>query len=396
MNNNRIAPSRGRGGGRGMATPDPETDGSSALVPRSRARGSGEGQAMLSQRGGGRLKMTVVSPETERSRAVGTQPAYGEIVDSDFVHDEIRELGEEVKKVVKTHFQRHGTSEAGVVAGIRQFGPSRQAKKMLNKENEAARFAHEKDVYVVWRLMEKPRLSGANNDFCCRVGPRHRCFCGHTLANHKEPTAGKGGSLTQKHPCKECECKGFIYVPNEPEEIGEGWLTRRANWDPSKWSAKCRCEHGNLMHDPATKMCRSCGGCCGYQSHFLCVVCDMPWEAHMTVFETEAERHRAGFPVRQDFFPLANIDWDVRELVLKDVTGGGALEAPPDYEMRRLSARGQRSGGGGKAITANPRVEEIPHDSYAVADYCPSCATIYKDNSDTCGRCGRQRPGRLR
>lgn len=378
-------------------------------TPRSTA---GSGAVVRRGRGGGltrptdgaegvqpRLKLTVVKPgEDGQRRDVGRAPAYGEIVDSDYVHDEIRELGDQVKNVIKEHFQRHGTSEKQVVAGIRQFGPSKQSKKILNKENEAARLAYEKGIYVVWRLMEKPRLHGANNDFCCRIGARHRCFCGHPFANHQAPMPGRGGSLTQNHPCQDCGCKSFKYVPNEPEEIGEGWLTRRNNWDPAKWSAKCRCDHGHLAHDPATLTCRSCG-CCGFNSHFLCVVCDMPWEAHMTVYETESERHKAGFPVRQDYFPLSNIDWDVRELVLQDVTGGGALEPPPGYQLRQLSEGPRRGRGRGRG-RPHPRVEEITDApvsgaaSYATADYCPSCATIYKDDSDTCGRCGRQRPGR--
>lgn len=356
-----------------------------------------------------RLKMTVLKPEEAGMGGAGgnrvaRQPVYGEIVDSDYVHDEIRELGDQVKDVIKKNFQRHGTEEKQVLAGIRQFGPSKQAKKMLNKENEAARLAYEKGVYCVWRATEEPRLRGANNDFCCRVGARHRCFCGHTFANHLEPSPSRGG-LTQQHPCQDCGCKAFKYVPNEPEEIGEGWLTRRSNWDPAKWSAKCRCDHGHRDHDPATLTCRACG-CCGFQSHFLCVVCDLPWEAHQTVYETEAERHKAGFPVRQDYFPLSNIDWDVRELVLKDVTGGGALEPPPGYEVRRLSNSQGRGAGGPRRIRgrgAHPRVQEITDESpvsgggalsYATADYCPSCATIYKDDGDSCGRCGRPRPGR--
>lgn len=347
------------------------------------------------------FKLTVVKPNaglTANSGTVERRPVYGEIEDSDLVHDEIRQLGDEVKQVITHHFQRHGTEENQVFSGIRQFGPSKQSKKMLNKENEAARLAHEKGIYVVWRLTEEPRLRGANNDFCCRIGARHRCFCGHSLACHQEPTHQRG-SLTQKHPCHECGCQRFQYIPNEPEEIGEGWLTRRRNWDPSKWSAKCRCGHDCKEHDPRTLGCKACGCSC-FSSHFLCVVCDMPWEAHVTIYETEAERHKSGFPVRQDFFPLSNIDWDVRELVLKDATGGGALKAPPGYAL--LQGTGNRGQRGVRGIP-NPRVEEIQDReeiltggvlAYENANYCPSCATIYKDDGDTCTRCGRARPGR--
>lgn len=362
------------------------------------------------------------------SMGVSAPQHYGQIVDSDMVHDEIREVGDLIKNVIKENFQRHGTEKNQVLAGIRQFGPSKQSKKILNKENEAARLAYEQGIYVVWRLMEEPRIRGATKDFCCRIGPRHRCFCGHMRLKHASPSMGskKGphsSQVTQRHPCEECECKGFVYVPNEPEEIGEGWLTRRTNWDPSKWSAKCRCGHGHKDHHPATRICRACGGCSGFQSHFLCVVCDMPWEAHQTVYETESERHKAGFPVRQDYFPLSDIDWDIREMVLKDVTGGGALQAPNDHDIHEateeelnektkpsrssllIAGKPKRRGklpsvtrDAGQHGTRTNFSEEAPIQgaaSYSTAEYCPSCATIYKvGDTDSCGRCGRIRPGK--
>lgn len=290
--------------------------------------------------------------------------------------------------------------------------------------------AYEKGLYVVWRCLpervggaymqsctnavvrgDSPRththgaasmLSGSNDDFCTRVGYRSRCFCGHNLADHSipDPASMRGGSSegSQGTSCEStgCGCQRYRYVPNCPEEIGEGWLSRRRDWDPRKWSAKCRCGHGAFSHDPARLTCRECRSCAGFASHFLCVVCDQPWEAHVTVFEGEAARRSAGRAVREDYFPLSGIDWDVRALVLKDPTGGGALEAPPPGN--RIGARNAVKASGRKAIAGpsagsgsdpNPPVEVIDDD---LPEYCAGCATIFRSpQSKFCTKCGRPR-----
>lgn len=347
-------------------------------------------------------------------------PEYGDLDPSDLVHDEIKDIGREVRHTISQHLPRHGTSTPQVLAGIRQFGPSKQSKKILNKENEAARLALSTGVYCVWRCMEKPKLSGGMNDFCCRIGYRHRCFCGHTLANHSTPNQGR--SSPGPCPCEAagCVCRGFQYVPNEPEEIGEGWLTRRANYDPQAWSAKCRCGHGHLDHDPGQgKTCHRCG-CRRFQSHFLCVVCDQPWEVHVTVFETESARQKAGLPTGAEYFPLANVDWDVRELVLKDPTCGGALQPPASYqylkdhpgEVKHVTKVAEVRG----EDTINSPVRErkvaikdtstdrtsLPSITQSGSDqgrgamaggsgveYCRHCATIFRETSKFCRKCGQ-------
>lgn len=410
---------------------------------------------------------------TRGSAVSGGPPQYGEIVDSDEVHDEIRELGTQVKTMIAQHLPRHGTSQEQVMWGVRQFGPSKESKRVLNKENDAARLACETGVYCVWRCCEKPRLSGATNDFCCRIGYQHVCFCGHPLATHTMPSRAANSSAAAsaapsgaaapatdaqlagwKAPCEEagCPCARFRYVPNTPLEIGEGWLTRRANWKAAEWSAKCRCGHGHKAHDTKTMRCRTCGGCGGFASGFLCVVCDLPWEAHDTVWESEGVRVREKLPVCGAYAPLAGIDWDVRMAVLTDASMGGRLEPPASHlalqqqQQRQQAQRvgsGVEGGGprrgipqgrpsasavrGGNASTAEampgrlpslatspssgspaPGVTTSPAAAVAVTgtagasgdpvldvEYCRFCATVYRrPESKFCSQCGQPRPQR--
>lgn len=397
----------------------------------------------------------------------GGAPTYGDIVESDMVHDEIRELSTQVKSMIAQHLPRDGTSKEQVMWGVRQFGPSKESRRVLNKENDAARLAWETGVYCVWRCREKPRLSGANGDFCCRIGYQHVCFCGHPLAAHTTPARAANSSATAqanrgrdreavgndgdkghapscgscttpatdaqlaqwKGRCEEvgCSCARYRYVPNTPLEIGEGWLTRRANWKASEWSAKCRCGHGHKVHDPKTMRCKSCGGCSGFTSAFLCVVCDLPWEAHDTVWESEGRRVGDGHPVCEAYAPLAGVDDDVREAVLTDATMGGRIEPSATYlalkqrtsrscaladttttAMTASSAPRSIAGGrpsstaaaknreGGSSAGALPAITASPAaDPILDVEYCRFCATVYKrPESKFCAQCGQPRPQR--
>lgn len=360
------------------------------------------------------------------------RPGYGELVESDQVHDDIRALGTQVQSLIARRLPRHGTSAAQVAWGVRQFGPSWESRAVLNRENEAAKLAWETGVYCVWRCTDVPKLraEGANNDFCCRLGYRHVCFCGHPMAAHTVPSSrasnSSGGANSRgvtrtlsgaapvsdrqlaqwKAPCEEagCGCSAFQYIPNTPLEIGEGWLTRRADWNASQWSAKCRCGHGHKAHDPSAVSrlrCRSCGGCTGFTSAFLCVVCDLPWEAHATVWESEETRVAAGLPVREAYAPLAGMDRDLRELVLTDATMDGKIEPPAVYLALQA-----RQGGVYRSPTRRrlpdpaspPKVEEMPEVADPVlpdVEYCPACATIYRSAaSNFCSKCGQPRPRR--
>lgn len=53
-------------------------------------------------------------------------------------------------------------------------------------------------------------------------------------------------------PCKQgaCKCKGFAWIPSRAEDVGEFWMQRRRDFDPSTWRAKCKCKHTHEQHDP--------------------------------------------------------------------------------------------------------------------------------------------------
>ncbi|RNF09870.1 putative protein-like [Trypanosoma rangeli] len=361
-------------------------------MQRQEARG-GTGEVVGPR--GSRPLRPLPGPFSHRVVARGPPEPYGTVIDSNKVHEEIRDLATRVKGVIENNFQKHATSEAQVLQGICRFGPSAQSKKIINRENEAAMLAFKTGVYAVWRC-EQPKLSGSNTDFCTRVGYQHRCFCGHTLEEHTALKIVRGRVSTPQ--CQACACGGFNYMPNEPEEIGEGWLTRRHNWDPAKWSVKCRCSHGHKQHDPRTRSCKECG-CSGFTSHFLCAVCDREGEAHATVFELEQERLQRGLPVREAYFPLMTLDWSLRELVLEDPTGGGALTAPPS---RPVLEAGEAPSSGKCTTSQRMLLEKLPVVPALTPppppppppppQYCTGCGKMYRSAQVRfCSSCGKQR-----
>lgn len=242
--------------------------------------------------------------------------------DSAFVHDEIRELATEAKQLVAKNASRHATSRSQVVAGVLQFGPSGQSRVMLEREHEAAVHSEATGVYAVWRSF--PDLSSFSNTSssrdesdCCRVGPSHRCVCTHLLAEHQQPkkvAPRRGGGTINNPPCAACGCKGFSYVPNEPEEVGDHWITRRKGYVAGSWFPKCRCGHGTNEHDSASLKCRTCARCFRMEPHFSCLVCNRPATAHQTIFETAEDRASAGRTVGAAYFPFAN-DAQLSELM---------------------------------------------------------------------------------
>lgn len=199
------------------------------------------------------------------------------------------------------------TSLSAIKNGIHKHGPSVGGKEMLLLENEGASESLRTGVYAVWRS------SRNNEDFCARIGPRSRCFCGHVYSKHK--LLGKSGVLPT---CTLCVCSCFNYVPQRPEEVGDWWLPRRRGFNVHSWKAKCKCGHAHDDHDPLHRSCKTCG-CAHFQSNFLCVSCDGHWEEHETVFEGEDERKLAGLAIGHAFRPLVDQP-DIHAAVF----GGGA------------------------------------------------------------------------
>ena len=101
------------------------------------------------------------------------------------------------------------TDEAGMLAAVKQYGPAPGARKMLDNEMEAGIWAIENNLYGTWQCT-------ATGEDCTRIGPKSKCFCGHTLAQHKTHSRMIG--------CSECPCKFFDHVPTRPEEVRMGWV----------------------------------------------------------------------------------------------------------------------------------------------------------------------------
>nr|CCC94403.1 unnamed protein product [Trypanosoma congolense IL3000] len=339
----------------------------------------------VSPRKSGDIAIPVVREEPQLSHT----PCCRNISESDHVHEQIRDIASVAKDVIKNNFQKHATSQEQVFQGLRLFGPSAQSQKLMRLEYEAAAYAMNTGVYVVWRC-DKPKLSGANTNFCVRIGARHRCFCGHSLKEHEEPRQTNDRVVSPG--CTLCGCLRYAYVPNEPEEVGEGWLSRRANWKPSSWSAKCRCGHGHLKHDPKSHNCNECF-CASFISHFLCVVCDCSWEAHETAFQSEGKRMKLGLPVREKFFPLGDVEWSLRDAILNGPTSNA--KAPPPC-IPRVTMSAGRVPSGRVCLSATPpnqrSIRRPPSAAQPLPPHCSECGAIFRSpQSKFCSNCGKPR-----
>jgi len=186
--------------------------------------------------------------------------------------------------------------EERITQAVKTFGLAPGARKMMDAEKAAAEEAVATGLYGVWRNER------SGQDFCGRIGPMSRCFCGHDYGEH----VWDKGRKKLRPACGSCACNGFRYIPRRPEEVGEHWLPRRRGFDIRLWQAKCKCLHGHEDHDPNRLSCRAGCSCPTFQSAWLCTCCEGKWEDHESLWETEAERRSQGFPVGQAFFPLAS------------------------------------------------------------------------------------------
>jgi hypothetical protein len=203
----------------------------------------------------------------------------------------------------KSEIRRHLVENDGRVAQ----GP----QKLMQMEEEAARLATSTGIYVTYQ-------KNGRKDDCTRVGPRSLCFCGHNYDDHMR-------SKDTRKPCqhKKCKCKGFAFIPQRPEEIGDWWLTRRRGFNVNTWRCKCKCGCAHDRHDPYLKHCNDCG-CNLFKSNFLCLNCDSHWEEHQTIWETENERKVNGKTVGKDFFPLATTPVIRKHVFQSRMTGGSS------------------------------------------------------------------------
>ncbi|CAE8647660.1 unnamed protein product, partial [Polarella glacialis] len=185
--------------------------------------------------------------------------------------------------------------EANILQAVRTFGAPPGAKKMMDAERLAAEEAMRTGLYGIWRN------ASSSHDFCGRIGPMSRCFCGHDYGAH----AWSKGRKEPRPKCGSCGCPGFRYIPRRPEEVGEWWLPRRRGFDVRLWRANCKCGHSHEEHDSSSLRCRGCG-CPSFSSAWECVSCEGKWQDHETLWESEEERRHCGRSVGQAFMPLSS------------------------------------------------------------------------------------------
>uniref|UniRef100_A0A183SZI0 FAM221B n=1 Tax=Schistocephalus solidus TaxID=70667 RepID=A0A183SZI0_SCHSO len=115
----------------------------------------------------------------------------------------------------------------------------------------------------------RPNRPPHDDQDCIRVNASGRCFCSHLLKEHTSFTKNRNV------PC-----------------------------------AKCSCKHTHEEHEcyPSPYRCRAKGcGCSAFNSASVCAACDMHWQDHDTVFETEQERKQAGRQIREDWLPFSEL-----------------------------------------------------------------------------------------
>ena len=181
------------------------------------------------------------------------------------------------------------------------------------------------DVVVVWRCREcKP----TDASVCCRVSPKLRCVCGHTLRQHNHrpgPALERSttrstmtGSLAQKKHTGNRNDNGKGKGNGNGKGKGNGNVaatshtarhTNRRLTAPATataegfgcsercrclrfeflvanngWQAKCRCKHTALEHSPATSACEKDGcPCAKFGASWICN-CGHGCESHHTAF----------------------------------------------------------------------------------------------------------------
>ena len=193
-------------------------------------------------------------------------------------------------------------SKEELEAAAHDYGIAPGGRAMILAELEAAELSIKTGVYIVWRTTKSGEGSAGvrKEGQCCRLGARSRCFCGHSLAEHKPLKQGN----PQAPACTKCKCRRFNYVPMRPEECGMWHLPRRKGFNVHAWRAPCKCKHGHDAHDPVTLKCNECANCRVFEPNFVCIGCDGRGDQHETVFETESERVMAGLPVGEAYKPL--------------------------------------------------------------------------------------------
>lgn len=136
---------------------------------------------------------------------------------------------------------------------------------------------------------------------CFKIGSNHLCFCGHFFKSHKKYIVTSFDTS-----CNICNCKGFEYIPQYPEETNEWKIALKKNFDYNDWKPLCKCYHSFIEHDSKNNF--KCNVekclCKCFSSKFLCAICNRPWENHYMFYTTEAERNRMNLPIGYEYKPF--------------------------------------------------------------------------------------------
>eukprot|EP00931_Biecheleriopsis_adriatica_P023052 TRINITY_DN14653_c0_g1_i3.p1 TRINITY_DN14653_c0_g1~~TRINITY_DN14653_c0_g1_i3.p1 ORF type:complete len:418 (-),score=73.67 TRINITY_DN14653_c0_g1_i3:20-1273(-) len=219
-----------------------------------------------------------------------------------------------------------------------------KARAMQRREADGETLALDTGVHAVFRPKKRAFCgvpdtaleSWRDCDYCARVEPDSRCFCGFSFSEHTPDARLAGGNSdgfawkkSLGKPAKSAiagfsfedhdgiplmPCSKFRYMPSSPAQTSQmvacADAFRAGRGVPAEslycgWYAKCRnCNRGHQEHDPESEMCplpfNEKVGNGLYQSAWECVVCNQRWEDHETVFEIEAEyRERETMSAKQ-------------------------------------------------------------------------------------------------
>lgn len=190
-----------------------------------------------------------------------------------------------------------------------KYGPAPGAKNLMWREMDAAEWSIESGIYGFWRCttipLEKPTPGNPHAlDFCARIGPKCKCFCGHKFENHDQNPCARKGASTK---CHQCECKMYEFVPMRPEEIGDWWLPRRKDFNILTWRVKCKCGHTHEEHKPYPQhFCTKCG-CGQWTGNYECMSCEHHQREHELMWMTRDERRAEGLKVDEEYKPLESM-----------------------------------------------------------------------------------------